>query len=167
MSPALVEGDVMAWIPASMEDVEIGDIVIFKSYIRWPSEKLIVHRVTDIKRDYATGSLMLETKGDANEWWDQNGPYLQKPYIRDDHLLGKAICIGQLPLKIPLIGYIAIWVDEGFDLLVKPTSSIGMHSHIAVFISLATFAVLLIFVVHDKVKTFKENFVFHILYSKR
>ncbi|EMR75038.1 signal peptidase I [Thermoplasmatales archaeon SCGC AB-540-F20] len=160
MDPALVEGDIVAWMPTGMEDVEIGDVVVFKSYIKWPSEKLIVHRVIDIKRDDATGSLMLETKGDANEWKDQNGPYLQAPYIRDDHLLGKAICIGQQPLKIPLIGYIGLWVNEGFDLLVQPTSSIGIHSYIAVFMSLTAFAMLLIFVVPEKVRAFKEKTLF-------
>lgn len=118
MEPTLVEGDIVAWMPTSMEDVEIGDVVVFESYIKWPCEKLMIHRVTDIKRDDSTGSLMLETKGDANEWKDQNRPSLQSPYIYENHLLGKAICIGQQPLKIPLIGHIGIWINEGFDMLV-------------------------------------------------
>ena len=112
MDPALVKGDIVAWMPAKMKDIEIGDIVVFKSYIKWPNEILIVHRVTDIKRDDKTGITMLETKGDANEWNDQNDPYIQNPYIREDNLLGKVICIGQQPLKIPLIGYIGISLNE-------------------------------------------------------
>ncbi len=109
MEPALVKGDIVAWMPVRIEDVEIGDIVVFKSYIKWPSEKLIAHRVTDIKIDDQTGNAMLETKGDANEWKDQNGPYVQISYIREDNLLGKVICIGQQPLKLPLIGYIGVF----------------------------------------------------------
>ncbi len=160
MDPALVEGDMVAWMPTSIEDVKIGDIVVFKSYTKWPSEKLIVHRVRDIKRDEATGRLMLETKGDANEWGDQNEPCLQAPYIRDDHLLGKVICIGKHPLKIPFIGYIGIFVNEGFELLVQPTFSIEIYSYIAVFLSSLAFAVLLIFLVPVKVRIYKEKLCF-------
>lgn len=45
-------------------------VVVFKSYISWPDEKMVVHRVTDIRKDDVTGNLMLETKGDADEWTD-------------------------------------------------------------------------------------------------
>ncbi len=102
MDPALVEGDILIWKPTKIEEIKIGDVVIFKSYIKWPNEKLIAHRVTDIKLDKLTGNLKLETKGDANEWKDQDNPSNHMPYIRADYVQGKAVCLGNQPFKINL-----------------------------------------------------------------
>ena len=102
MDPALSKGDVLVWIPTEIEEIKIGDIVIFKSYIKWPNEKFIAHRVTDIKVDKLTGNLKLETKGDANEWKDQYNPNNNMPYIREDYIQGKAVCLGNQPFKINL-----------------------------------------------------------------
>jgi len=49
MSPSLMEGDLVAWIPSDIDDVEVGDVIVFKSWISWPGDKLIVHRVVEIK----------------------------------------------------------------------------------------------------------------------
>ena len=117
MSPSLMEGDVIAWTPITIDEIQIGDVVVFKSYVRWPDEKLVVHRVTDIKTDGTTGRPILETKGDANEWVDQKGPHIPEPYIREDHLMGKPISIGQQPLKIPVVGYLGIWMNQGMESL--------------------------------------------------
>jgi len=100
MDPTLEEGDILLWIPTKINDIKIGDIVVFKSYIKWPNEKLIAHRVTNIKVDKLTGNLKLETKGDANEWKDQDNPNNHMPYIREDYIKGKAICFGNQPFKI-------------------------------------------------------------------
>ena len=48
MDPTLVEGDILVWMPIKIKDIKIGDIVVFKSYIKWPNEKLIAHRVTSV-----------------------------------------------------------------------------------------------------------------------
>ena len=64
MDPTLVEGDILLWMPIKIKDIKIGDIVVFKSYIKWPNEKLIAHRVTNIKVDKLTGNLILETLTD-------------------------------------------------------------------------------------------------------
>lgn len=100
MDPNLVEGDILVWIPTKIKDIKIGDIVIFKSYNKWPDEKLIAHRVTDIHVDKSTGDLILETKGDANEWKDQENPSNRIPYIQKDNIQGKVICFGNQPFKI-------------------------------------------------------------------
>ena len=104
MTPSLMEGDVVAWTPVDVNDIEIGDVIVFKSYLSWPEERLVVHRVTDIKQD-SFGGIMFETKGDANEWVDQAGPHIPEPYIREDHVIGKTVSIGKQPLKIPFVGY--------------------------------------------------------------
>jgi signal peptidase len=160
MNPSLMEGDIVAWTPAMIEDIEIGDVIVFKSYIRWPDEKIVVHRVIGIKTDKTTGEPMLETKGDANEWTDQAGPHIPEPYIREDHLMGKTISIGKQPLKIPFIGYIGIWVNQGLELLAQSTVAKGTLTYAGVFAPLTISAVLLvilIFVLPEKTKTVKEK----------
>jgi len=159
MSPSLMKGDVVAWTPTKMEDVEVGDVVVYKSYIRWPDEKLLVHRVTNIKKD-SRGNFLLETKGDANDWVDQAGPHIPEPYIREDHLMGKAMSIGQQPLKIPFVGYIGIWITEGIESLAQPASSKESLSYIGIFTPLTisvVILVILIFVIPEKAKTIKQK----------
>ena len=159
MNPSLMKGDVVAWTPTKMEDIKVGDVVVFKSYIRWPDEKLLIHRVTDIKKD-SQGNLLLETKGDANDWTDQAGPHIPEPYIREDHLMGKAISIGQQPLKIPFVGYIGIWITEGIESLAQPASSKESFSYIGIFTPLTisvVILVILIFVIPEKAKTIKQE----------
>ena len=159
MSPSLMKGDVVAWTPTKMEDIEVGDVVVYKSYIRWPDEKLLVHRVTNIKKD-SRGNFLLETKGDANDWTDQAGPHIPEPYIREDHLMGKAISIGQQPLKIPFVGYIGIWITEGIESLAQPASSKESLSYIGIFTPLTisvVILVILIFVIPEKAKTIKQK----------
>jgi signal peptidase I len=102
MNPSLVDGDILIWTSTKIGEINIGDIVIFKSYIKWPNEKLIVHRVTNIKVDKITGNLLFETKGDSNEWIDQDNPYINIPYIQEDNIQGKAVCFMNQPFKINL-----------------------------------------------------------------
>ena len=102
MDPTLIEGDILVWVPTKIKDIKIGDIVVFKSYIKWPNEKLIAHRVTNIKVDKSTGNLILETKGDANDYKDQNNPTYHMPYIQEDYIQGKAVCFGNQPFIINL-----------------------------------------------------------------
>ncbi len=102
MSPTLQKGDILIWEPVEQTELSIGDIVIFKSYTQWPEEKLVVHRVLDITYD-SNGNMLFETKGDANEWIDQERPHVPEPYISHDHIIGKVICVGSQPLKIPTV----------------------------------------------------------------
>ena len=169
MNPTLMEGDVVAWTPTTIDEIEIGDVVVFKSYVNWPGEKLVIHRVSDIKTASSTGERLLETKGDANSWKDQAGPHIPEPYIREDHVMGKAISIGQTPLKIPFVGYLGVWVNDGLEALSQPTSSKGSLTYVGVFapltISIALFVILL-FVLPEKAKTIKEKLKFLIFGPK-
>ena len=159
MSPSLIEGDVVAWTPVKMEDIRIGDVIVFKSYVHWPDEKIVVHRVVNITRN-SRNEILLETKGDKNKWTDQAGPHIPEPYIREDHVVGRVISIGQQPLKIPLIGYLGVWINQGLDLISQPSSSKGSLGYIGIFAPLtisAVILVLLIFILPEKAKTFKEK----------
>jgi len=100
MEPILGKGDILLWIPIKIEEIKIGDIVVFKSYTKWPNEKLIAHRVTNIKIDKSTNREILETKGDANQWKDQDNPYMNMPYIQEDAIQGKVVCFNSYPVKI-------------------------------------------------------------------
>ena len=109
MEPILGKGDMLLWIPTKIEEIKAGDIVVFKSYVKWPDEKLIVHRVTDIKVDKSTDKVILETKGDANQWKDQDNPYINIPYIQEDDIKGKVLCFNSYPLKIN-INFVIIFI---------------------------------------------------------
>ena len=159
MSPELNKGDVVAWAPTEIEDIQVGDVVVFKSYLSWPEEKLLVHRVSDIKHD-SKGNIILQTKGDANKYVDQAGPHIPEPYIREENLMGKTISIGQHPLKIPFVGNIGIWINDGVKSLSAPTSSKESFSYIGIFAPLTISVVILVvllFVIPEKGKTIKEK----------
>ena len=108
MSPTLTKGDVLLWTPVEMNEITVGDIVIYKSYTCWPDEKMVVHRVVETEYD-GDGCILLETRGDANGWVDQERPHLSEPYIHSDHIVGKVVCFGSQPVKIPFVGMIGLW----------------------------------------------------------
>lgn len=159
MNPTLMEGDIVAWTPTTMDEVEIGDVVVFKSYVSWPGEKLVVHRVSGLEQT-PTGEKLLETKGDANTWLDQAGPHIPEPYIREDHLMGKVVSIGSVPLRIPFIGHLGLWINQGFDMISQPSSSKESTSYIGIFAPLTISVVLmvvLLFILPEKANTPKEK----------
>ena len=108
MSPTLTKGDVLLWTPAEITDIAIGDIVVYKSSTCWPDEKMVVHRVVETKCD-GEGFILLETRGDANGWVDQEKTHLSEPYIDSGHIMGKVVCFGSQPVKIPFVGMIGLW----------------------------------------------------------
>jgi len=162
MSPTLMKGDVVAWTPTKIENVKVGDVVVFKSYVHWPEEKILVHRVVDIKQD--SRGTYLKTKGDANDRVDQVGIPGPEGPIREDHLMGKVVSIGQTPLKIPLVGIIGIWINDGVASLAQPTSSKGSLSYLGIFAPLTISVIILVvllFLIPEKGKTIKEKIRFH------
>jgi len=108
MSPILQKGDILLWQQIEKPDIAIGDIVIFKSYTQWPDEKIIVHRIVNITYD-ANGNMLLKTGGDANGWIDQQRPNIPEPYIRYDHIIGKAMCVGSQPVKLSARSMMNAW----------------------------------------------------------
>jgi len=168
MTPTLMQGDVVAWTPTRIEDIRTGDIIVFRSYVSWPDEKIVVHRVSNITASQ-NGQLLLETKGDKNAWTDQAGPHIPEPYIRDNHLMGKVLSIGQVPLKVPFVGIFGLWINQGLETISQPTSSKGSLSYAGIFTPLAISAVILvilIFVLPERAKTFKEKIRYFIFGSK-
>lgn len=164
MSPTLMEGDIVAWTPTKIEDIKVNDVIVFKSEVHWPDEKILVHRVTNILQN-KQGQKLLETKGDNNKYIDQAGPHIPEPYIREENLMGKVLSLGQQPLKIPFVGYIGIMINQGFTSISQSTSSKEPSSFIGIFapltISILVLLVLII-VLPEKSKTFKEKIKFNI-----
>ena len=166
MSPTLMEGDIVAWTTTDINDVKTGDVIVFKSWISWPDERLVLHRVVDVKQ--AWGKTALITKGDANKYPDQSGPHIPEPYVTDRNFLGKAITIGNIPLKIPLIGNIGIWLNKGFEFLARPSEPKDSISYVGIFTPLTISVIFLIvgvFILPEKQKTNKEKIRFNILGS--
>ncbi len=166
MSPSLMEGDVVAWVPVEIEDIQVGDVVVFKSWLSWPEERLVLHRVVEIKDEW--GEPALVTKGDANKHTDQAGPHIPEPYVTDKNLIGKAVSIGNQPLKIPFIGYLGIWSNELFKQLAQPTADKGAMAYVGIFTPLTLSTIILvvgIFVLPEKHKSLKEKLRFYILGS--
>ena len=164
-----MEGDLVAYTPTNIEDVKIGDVIVFKSYVHWPDEKIVVHRISDITKS-SKGEIILETKGDKNEYTDQAGPHIPEPYIREDHFMGKVISVSQYPLKIPFVGYLGIWINQGLSSISQPTSSKEPLSYIAIFAPLTisiVILVILIFILPEKAKTFKEKIHLNIFGKKQ
>jgi len=88
------------------DSVNIGDIIVFKVEKGSLSSKgWIVHRI--IEGNEETGYI---TKGDANNDTDQasggTGP------IQREWIASKVMTIGDKPIKIPLIGYLPLWMEK-------------------------------------------------------
>ena len=170
MSPILMEGDLVAWTPGEIKDVKVGDVIVFKSWISWPDERLVVHRVVEIHDSW--GKPALTTKGDANRYTDQAGPHIPEPYVTEKNFIGKAISIGNQPLKVPFVGIIGIWINEGFKSLSQPSQAKGTYTSIGIFTPLTISVILLIislFVLpeREKEKSIKEKIQHYIFGTKQ
>ena len=154
-----MEGDIVAWTPTNIEDVSVGDVIVFKSEIHWPDEKILVHRISKIETTNS-GRILLETKGDNNEYTDQAGPHIPEPYIRESNLMGKVLSIGQQPLKIPFIGYVGLWINQGLNMISQPSTSKESVSYAGIFAPLTisiVILVVLLFMLPEKATTIKEK----------
>ena len=106
MAPAFYRGDIVIvektnfiWINEfNPENVNIGDIVVYNA--EWYPNP-VIHRV--INKTIINGTTYFTIKGDNNEVPD---PYLVKP----SQITEKVMTIGDMPLIIPKIGYITIWL---------------------------------------------------------
>lgn len=110
MEPVLKKGDIVIWMPASIDDVRKGDIIVYKSIYG----HLVIHRVVE-KTD---GELI--TKGDANNYTDQAGPHVPEPMIKQERILGKVIMVKNFPLKIPFIGNFWLLLQKLAAALAEP-----------------------------------------------
>lgn len=153
-----MQGDLIAWTPTPIEEVKVGDVVVFKSWLSWPDQKLIVHRVVEVRSTFGRPALV--TKGDNNNFTDQAGPHIPEPYIIEKNFIGRALSIGDQPVKIPFIGLIGIWINEGFRLLSQPSAAKGTPTSIGVFTPLIISVILLVtslFILPERAKTIREK----------
>ncbi len=101
------KGDIMILIGKDMEEIEIGDVIVFKSSKKDP----IIHRVVK-KND--NGKITLQTKGDNNADSIKNNAL-------DETNIGKAVLIGKAVFRVPFLGYIKILF---VDYIARPYCSI-------------------------------------------
>jgi len=91
------KGDIMVLSGASVDTINVGDVIVFKSRREDP----IIHRV--VKKD--AEAITFQTKGDNNrDSIDSIG--LDETNIREEMVIGKAV------FRIPFLGYIKIWFVE-------------------------------------------------------
>ena len=101
------KGDIIVLIGKKPEDIETGDIIVFRSHRERPRADPIIHRIVD-KSDNNTIATF-STKGDNNNnqinTCNSDG-CTDETDIRQEQIIGKAL------LKVPLLGYIKIWFVE-------------------------------------------------------
>lgn len=91
MEPAFNPGGMVVTRPVKMEDVRIGDPILFRE-LTIGGEARIVHRVIDIKE--IDSQLFFQTKGDASEYPDAD-------LVSSQNFIGKTI------FYVPRVGNIA------------------------------------------------------------
>ena len=107
MYPLLERGD-MVFIKQASPDIPIkkGDIIAFTTETgNYASQGLIMHRIVG-----GTTKEGFITKGDANEKTDQGSGGTGR--IKREWIVSKAITFGKQPVKLPLIGYLPLWLEE-------------------------------------------------------
>lgn len=106
MYPLFRRGDMVLIDNISEKDeVKVGDIVVFKALEgSLASKGWIVHRIVEGNED--TGYI---TKGDANEYTDQASGGTGA--IQRQWITGRVLTAGGMPMKIPLIGYLPLWLE--------------------------------------------------------
>jgi signal peptidase I len=91
------KGDIIVLRGVTFDDLNVGDILVYKSKLAYP----VIHRVVE-KND------LIETKGDHNEAQIYNSQ-LNEKYILKDQIIGKAW------IKIPYLGYVKIFFSEAIQ----------------------------------------------------
>ena len=91
MEPAMHAGALAVMLPVDVEDVEVGDIIVFDPPWDSGSDVTVSHRVIGV---YDNGQLRFDTKGDALE---QSDPY----YVPAQSVHGRVL------FSVPYLGYAA------------------------------------------------------------
>jgi len=99
------KGDIMILYGTEAKDIQIGDIIVFRS--RRPDP--IIHRV--VKKWEGDGGYYFQTKGDHNADSIASGS-LNEMSINEEQYLGRAV------VRVPLLGYVKIWFVELINLFV-------------------------------------------------
>jgi signal peptidase len=107
MYPVLERGDsVFVKRITPRHIIKVGDIVIFKTESgSYSSQGWIMHRV--VEGNETDGYI---TKGDANELTDQESGGTVP--IKSEWIASRAVTLGGIPIKIPLLGYIPLYMEK-------------------------------------------------------
>lgn len=104
MLPTLREGDVVLLVKAGPDEIEVGDVVVFRA-----GPKLIIHRVVEIR--IVGGEHYYVTKGDNNPVEDVS--YFDHGIgVSYSRIVGRAASLSGHVLKIPYLGYLSIWAHS-------------------------------------------------------
>jgi signal peptidase len=98
MFPLLREGDLVIIVRVKPEDIDVGDIIVFRT----PNGRLVVHRVIDIVE--VNGRKYYVTMGDNNRVRDVYYP-VGVPY---DRVIGKLMSFNGAVFKIPYLGHLSL-----------------------------------------------------------
>jgi len=98
------KGDIMVLIGKKPQDVNVGDVIVFRNSRPDP----IIHRV--VKKWKDNSDYFFQTKGDNNRESIKNGS-IDETNINQNQIIGKAL------FKIPILGYVKIWFVEILKLL--------------------------------------------------
>tara|TARA_Y100000310_G_scaffold324031_1_gene385336 strand:+ start:12270 stop:12902 length:633 start_codon:yes stop_codon:yes gene_type:complete len=101
LSDGFDKGDVIILWRANTNNLDVGDVLVFKGNKPQP----IIHRIVKVVED---GGTFYQTKGDHNR--DSIGGGLGETKIAEDRLLGKAV------IRVPYLGWMKILFVEA----VKP-----------------------------------------------
>ncbi len=97
------KGDIMIIYDPGIDNIQIGDVVVFDSlFLKYP----IIHRV--VNKTVINNTAYFETKGDHNP--GQNF---------DEHELTKERIHGKAVFRIPYLGYPKIWLFELYQKMFK------------------------------------------------
>jgi signal peptidase I len=95
MWPELKEGDLVFIKGVKVEQIKVGDIVVFKDEI---SNKFIIHRITKIN------SNTFVTKGDAN--FQEDAP------TKFENLVGNILTFKNKNVRIPYLGSVTVFANN-------------------------------------------------------
>jgi len=100
MWPELKKNDLIFIEGISAQEMKIGDIVVYKAGVlgNGGAEGFVIHRVIEIKDN------SFVTKGDANTATDSPTNFTK--------LVGRAVEIGDKPLRIPKLGFISTTISR-------------------------------------------------------
>jgi signal peptidase I len=92
MFPLIKTGNIVEIKPVRIEDLKIGDIVLYKS----PAGPMVAHRL--LKKSLRHGNMRLITKGDSFPWWAIE-------YVDSERVLGKLTAITRGIVKKKVDGF--------------------------------------------------------------
>lgn len=97
-------GDIMVLKGTNPKDLNIGDVIVFRSKKPDP----IIHRIIEIKRD--NENYIFRTKGDRNKNSISlaDDPDVNEFEVTEDQVIGRAI------LRIPFLGWVKILFTQAF-----------------------------------------------------